>query len=270
VLAALRSGYRDDVIRYGVSLAIMVPISTIILVISMVLSSAIAGGIDFGEAHTAILKAVALLLAVNLVSLVPFGGLLSLPIWLGGLMYLYNLDFWECRFLLFINWVLNLLAKYLLLALVLSAVWHVNPLTDFDMHESEDISPAEQQDSLEELEHLGGSFTRDDEVAGRPVIRIVLTNTRVTDDDLRLLRSFPYLRRLELAGTPVTDAGMVHVKALSRLRYLDLSRTGITDAGLNKLTGLELLKNVMLAGTNVTEAGIKRFRKALPEVTVTR
>jgi hypothetical protein len=122
VVWAFQAGHGDKVIGRAIELAIMIPISMVILIISMLISNFIAGGIDFGEVHLAILKSFALLLVVNLIAMVPFGNLLALPVWLFGLMYLFNLDFWECRFLLFINWALNYLAKIFLMAIVLSAV----------------------------------------------------------------------------------------------------------------------------------------------------
>lgn len=122
---AIRQGHLGEVIAIGLGLVIMVPISTVILIISMFISSYLAGGIDFGEVHTAIPKAIALLIVVNTVSLIPFvGRFICIPIWIFGLMALFDLDFWESRFLVFINWVLNTLVQVFLLALILTAIQH--------------------------------------------------------------------------------------------------------------------------------------------------
>jgi hypothetical protein len=121
-IVAIATGHTLELLGYGIMMLIMLPVSTIILIVSMVISSHMAGGIDFGEVHTAIAKAFMLLFAVNFVGMVPFGMFLALPIWIFGLMYLFNLDFWETRFLLFINWILNFAAKYAMIAMVFAAL----------------------------------------------------------------------------------------------------------------------------------------------------
>ena len=40
---------------------------------------------------------------------------LTLPVWWFGLMILFRIDFWEARTLVVINWVLNLLVRFLLI-----------------------------------------------------------------------------------------------------------------------------------------------------------
>ncbi|OAI40048.1 hypothetical protein AYO40_05235 [Planctomycetaceae bacterium SCGC AG-212-D15] len=118
------AGYGAEVLLYGVILAVMIPISTGILILSMIISSHLAGGIEFGEIHIVIPKAMGLLLIVNIVSLVPLGGFVALIIWVIGLMVLFHLDFWECRFLIFINWVLNFVAKLAVVGILLAVVFH--------------------------------------------------------------------------------------------------------------------------------------------------
>jgi hypothetical protein len=134
VLAAV-SGAKPKVVAYGVVLLIMLPISTVILILSMIISSAIAGGIEFGEVHIVIPKALILLLVVNLISLLPLGVYLALPFWVFGLMALFKLDFWEARFLFVINWGLNLAVRLFLVAAILSAMQHA------DRDRDEDLTP---------------------------------------------------------------------------------------------------------------------------------
>jgi hypothetical protein len=134
-VVAIVTGHTEALLLYGFKLGVMLPISTIILIISMVISSQLVGGIDFGEVHTAIAKAILLLFAVNVISLVDYGIFFSIPIWLFGLMYLFNLDFWETRFLLFINWVLNYAARYAMMAMIMSGLSHLpSSMDDDDRH----------------------------------------------------------------------------------------------------------------------------------------
>jgi hypothetical protein len=119
-LAGVLAGEGGLVLFITIYLVISIPISTVILVISMVLSSAIAGGIEFGEIQVVIPKAMGLLIVVNLVSMIPFmGWVLTFPVWVFGLMFLFHLDIWEARFLFFINWLLNSVSKWFVFGLVL-------------------------------------------------------------------------------------------------------------------------------------------------------
>jgi predicted Zn finger-like uncharacterized protein len=83
---AIRAGHGAEVLALGIRFGVMVPISLVILIASMIISSHLGGGINFGEVHTVILKGSVLLILVNLIYLVPFGGLLAFPIWLIGVM----------------------------------------------------------------------------------------------------------------------------------------------------------------------------------------
>jgi hypothetical protein len=93
---------------------ILFAISIVILVGSMALASSVMGGIDFGQVHVVVLKGIGLLLAVNGLTLLPYGIWLTLPVWWFGLMLLFGIDFWEARTLVVINWVLNLIAYFLI------------------------------------------------------------------------------------------------------------------------------------------------------------
>ncbi len=88
--------------------AINIPITLVILIIGMFLSSALGGGINFGEAKTAIIGAIFLIVIVNLVYMIPVAGpYLTLLVWLVGFMTIFGLDPWEARFLFFIVWVMH-------------------------------------------------------------------------------------------------------------------------------------------------------------------
>jgi hypothetical protein len=118
----IHSGHGAELIGFVLVMAILLPVSVVILVISMFLSSFFLGGVDFGQAHIAIPKAGALLFVVTLISMIPFAGpLLALAVWFLGLMGLFGLDFVEARILVIINWGLNTLVRYLVLAAILSS-----------------------------------------------------------------------------------------------------------------------------------------------------
>jgi hypothetical protein len=104
--------------EYVIAFAIMLAISVVILIISMFITSALGGGVEFGEVHIVLAKAIPLLIVVALLELVPFGTFIAIPVWWIGLMLLFRLDFWEVRMLVFANWSLNALARYALLAML--------------------------------------------------------------------------------------------------------------------------------------------------------
>jgi uncharacterized membrane protein len=121
----IHAGYGLQLLAFAIVMAIILPVSIVILVISMFIASALLGGIDFGQAHIAIPKAGALLLVVNLISMIPFAGtILALFVWFVGLMGLFGLDFVEARVLVAINWGLNTVFRYVVLAAILSSMAH--------------------------------------------------------------------------------------------------------------------------------------------------
>lgn len=96
--------WKQQLLVFGIS----VPITLVILILSMFISSALGGGINFGDAKTAIIGSLFLIVIVNVVNLIPIvGRYLTLLVWLIGFMTIFGLDPWEARFLLFINWLLN-------------------------------------------------------------------------------------------------------------------------------------------------------------------
>jgi hypothetical protein len=96
---------------------------------------------------------------------------------------------------------------------------------------------AGQERAIAAIEGLGGWVIRDQTGPEKPAVRVFLDlfGTKVTDDDLVLLRSLTNLRELRLSNTQVTDAGVEHLKGLTRLQILDLSDTQVTDTGVEEL-----------------------------------
>ncbi len=89
-------------------------LSLLTLLFSMIVASRWAGGIEFGHIGQILPRAGLLLLLVTAVNFLTCGVLLAGPIWLFGLMYLFQLDFREARILTRINWGMNLVWRLLL------------------------------------------------------------------------------------------------------------------------------------------------------------
>jgi hypothetical protein len=91
------------------------------------------------------------------------------------------------------------------------------------------------------VEKLGGKVFRDEKAAGRPVVMVLLANTKVT------------------------NAGLKELAMLKKLASLNLAKTQVTDAGLKELTALKNLTVLYLGGTKVTDTGAQELLKALPK-----
>jgi hypothetical protein len=64
---------------------------------------------------------------------------------------------------------------------------------------------------------------------------LLIGGTRVTDDGLAILASFPRLRKVSLFDTAVTDAGMKHLAGLPQLEVLLVAKSRVTDAGIAEI-----------------------------------
>jgi hypothetical protein len=136
------------------------------------------------------------------------------------------------------------------------------------------------------IKKLGGKVIVDDELPGKPIVKVTfywagvgsddlthlagLTtvrrlnlswNTRIRSDGLRHLKKLTRLEELSLRRTGVGDAGMDHLRGLARLKSLDLSYTDVGDVGLRDLTGLTELRELNLSRSDVTDAGLEHLKK---------
>ena len=120
------------------------------------------------------------------------------------------------------------------------------------------------------VEKLGGKVTRDDKAPGKPVVRVSMYSTKVSDAGLKDLAALRGLTTLDLSVTKVTDAGLKELAALKGLTTLNLRGTKVTDAGLKELVALKGLTTLNLAYCpQVTGAGLKELRQALPKCEIT-
>ena len=76
------------------------------------------------------------------------------------------------------------------------------------------------------------------------------------------------LRNFDLSDTQITDADLKEVAKLQNLTHLYLSDTQITDAGLKEIAKLQKLEWLFLGGAKVTKAGVAELQKALPKCNI--
>jgi hypothetical protein len=113
------------------------------------------------------------------------------------------------------------------------------------------ITPARADDAEDKavtlVMKLGGKYTRNEKLPGRPVIKVDLEGIRVTEAGVKELAKLSSLTELTL-GRGVTDEGLKEIAKLPNLIKLNLSGAWITDAGLKELAPLTKLTELDLRG----------------------
>lgn len=85
--------------------------------------------------------------------------------------------------------------------------------------------------------------------------------------NLERLRS---LKTLDLSDSWIGDADIIYLTRLTWLDELNLSNSDVTDAALEQLSEMTNLSCLKADDTKVTTNGIRKFKQALPEITVYR
>ena len=137
-----------------------------------------------------------------------------------------------------------------------------------DQQAKEAVPPAPVSDdekaAMEAFEKLGATIDRD---KGGHARLVELTDTQVTNDDLKQLGRLPQLESLEVTGGTVDDAGVANLSGLAQLQRLYLNKLNVTDAGLAALEKLVHLKVLSLKNTKIDGEGLKLVTK-LPHLEV--
>ena len=100
------------------------------------------------------------------------------------------------------------------------------------------------------------------ELNGKPVRRLQMRKSRITDSGLDALAQFPMLKRLEISNSKITDEGIKKiVMYCPQIEYLNIwGVTNVTDKSLIHLRDLWTLKNLHLFGTSVTWDAANKHR----------
>jgi hypothetical protein len=113
---------------------------------------------------------------------------------------------------------------------------------------------------IAEVARLGGTIEFDETVTSRPIVKVDLHATQVSDADLIVFetarKDLKSLRMLDLRLTKISDKGVARLKNLSSLQTLNLFRTQLGDKGLADLKKLTKLETLLIGGTKVTDAGL--------------
>ena len=96
-----------------------------------------------------------------------------------------------------------------------------------------------------------------------------LSNSGITDEDLKSIGVLSNLTKLNLHGNNISDDGVEHLLTLSRLQYLNLYGTKVTDRTIMHFSAMESLKRLYLWETGVrNDALVDSLMKQKPGLTV--
>ena len=96
---------------------------------------------------------------------------------------------------------------------------------------------------------------------GKTVIRVDLSNTEVTDDDLVAIDFPDELRALSLANTGITDEGVRALSQYENLEFINLNNTQITNQSLGLLKQFPNLRSANVTTDTVSVKENKAFLK---------
>lgn len=117
---------------------------------------------------------------------------------------------------------------------------------------------------IAEVTRLGGKVEFDEAQSSKPIVKVDLHGTKVTDEDLAMFerdrKALTDLRYLDLRLTTISDTGVAKLKNLKSLRTLNLFRTHLTDAGLVHVKKLNQIEALLIGGTKVSDAGLASIR----------
>jgi internalin A len=122
------------------------------------------------------------------------------------------------------------------------------------------VASASQDEAIATIQKLGGTVEVDATHPGKPVIKVDLHKTTLSDADLAVLAAFPDLQTLDLRLTRIGDEGVLHLKNLKKLRFLNLFRSQLTDTGLTYLSGMIELETLLIGGTRVSDKGMAHLK----------
>ncbi len=117
---------------------------------------------------------------------------------------------------------------------------------------------------------FGGRITPlDSDADNRMAVSVDLSNTLLTDNDLKGLGDWSELRELDLSGTNITDDTLARLRSATALRYLKLDEVVVTNSGLYLLQSVaQFYGCVRGSKARITDKGVAELRKSLPNLKV--
>src|SRR5262249_30444814 len=204
LLVALLASTENPLKVDAAYLLVAQPISMMIFFGAMILANFIAEAVDFGEIHVAIMKTFFVVLAINVVSLVPLGRWITVPLWPVALMIVFHLDYFEACIVSLFNWGLNYLLNLFLLAMLSGWIMHGGGGRggNIDIDRPSNAPAANEPEDVwheDDITQLGGKVQYGSMVDGQVTIAAIwFVDLPIGDAELAHMKDFPYLVTLDL------------------------------------------------------------------------
>jgi internalin A len=108
------------------------------------------------------------------------------------------------------------------------------------------------------IRSLGGSFQRDQDAPGRPIVSVGLPALDIQGAEFKEIETLKDVRTLRLWGE-VTEATLKKVASLSSLVRLEMEHCKITGAALAELKSLKQLGELDVSATEIGNAAVKQL-----------
>jgi hypothetical protein len=116
--------------------------------------------------------------------------------------------------------------------------------------------PPSMKELAEKFIQLGATLQTDDH---GHITSLDCTNVILSEDAVKFLSQFKYLRSLTLSSTGITDKDLAQIKTLTLLRILILGRNQFKGPGLLNLKDMKNLERLSLNDTGLTDAAIPQL-----------
>jgi len=108
------------------------------------------------------------------------------------------------------------------------------------------------------------------ELGGKSILQIDLSNSQVTDTDLESLELPANTRKILLQNTQVSDRCIDTLKRYENLEFVDLTNTEITSESLSQLKSFPNLRWANVRAENVDPREVRAFLKFMREKEIER
>jgi hypothetical protein len=121
------------------------------------------------------------------------------------------------------------------------------------------------------INKLGGKVNIHDFGGDRRHVYVNFRGTKITDDQLPILKDLKAVDGPDLMDTGITDAGLKHLLRLPQLTELVLDRTAVTDAGVETILNYFGELTVLgVGGTKITDKSFPKLFDRFPSLRITR
>jgi uncharacterized membrane protein len=100
------------------------------------------------------------------------------------------------------------------------------------------------------------------------VTEIDLSNTDISDRDIKMLKQFKNLKKVNLSGSRVGNKGINYLQSLNKLTHLNLYKTQVGNKCLVHLSEIKSLEKVYLWQTKIDKITAEKWAKNNPSIDI--